>query len=277
MYILCVNSTMDGILRWIFILYIERKLFLEKFFSENEKLLNWISVFVIVVPLFIIICIRLDCIDRDLGLSIIGYAGSIIGGFITLFGVWWTINSNEEIRKKDIILQYRPFLNYEIENYKKQYKRMGEIALSFENEYFSDISRYTDEHLLIVKNAGKGDIEKINFIVKKCDVITSPVSLGDANGQLSNSYFLGNQYIDFIPSDDEIYIAICIPTVKKDALVDIDFDNIFILSIELGIEYKGTMSTEIYNQTLKLNLSIEYDKNIKGYKTEIYNTSMIQN
>lgn len=40
----------------------------------------------------------------------IGFFGSIIGGGTTLFGVWWTIKKQKEQRRKDLAIQYKPFL-----------------------------------------------------------------------------------------------------------------------------------------------------------------------
>lgn len=42
--------------------------------------------------------------------SWIGYFGSILGGALTLGGVWWTIIVQEKKRKEDLGIQYRPII-----------------------------------------------------------------------------------------------------------------------------------------------------------------------
>lgn len=40
----------------------------------------------------------------------LGFFGSIIGGALTIFGVWWTLERQEEQRREDMILHYLPIL-----------------------------------------------------------------------------------------------------------------------------------------------------------------------
>lgn len=41
----------------------------------------------------------------------IGFFGSIIGGLLTLAGVWWTIKDQDEKRKEDLAIQYKPYIS----------------------------------------------------------------------------------------------------------------------------------------------------------------------
>lgn len=40
----------------------------------------------------------------------LGYAGAILGGSMTLIGVWWTIKDQDNKRKQDLVIQYRPII-----------------------------------------------------------------------------------------------------------------------------------------------------------------------
>ena len=55
----------------------------------------------------------------------LGYAGAILGGSMTLIGVWWTIDSQEKKRLEDLAIQYMPILkidaNVENNNIKIEY------------------------------------------------------------------------------------------------------------------------------------------------------------
>lgn len=52
--------------------------------------------------------------DATLFLSYYGtIISGIIGGALTLGGVWWTINDQKEQREKDLTIQYKPIINIE--------------------------------------------------------------------------------------------------------------------------------------------------------------------
>lgn len=83
------------------------------------------SILLVLFPLFIEAFIDLEsdywAIVREHKDSWISYYGAIIGGGLTLFGVWWTITENkkdlkeqqnrlDEQRKEDLAIQYKPYL-----------------------------------------------------------------------------------------------------------------------------------------------------------------------
>lgn len=82
----------------------------------------------------------------------IGFFGSIIGGGTTLFGVWWTIKKQEEQRRKDLAIQYMPFLT---------------VSLDEKNEYNFPI------------------VHKIDFDKEKCDGLYK-FKIGNSNKDSSN-------------------------------------------------------------------------------------------
>lgn len=43
--------------------------------------------------------------------NVLGFLGAIIGGFLTLCGVWWTINDQEKKRKEEFILIRKPIIS----------------------------------------------------------------------------------------------------------------------------------------------------------------------
>lgn len=84
----------------------------------------------------------------------IGFYGSIIGGIITFFGVWWTISSNEKDRKEDIKNSYLPI------------PVIYSICSSEEAKYFWNCYEKTFEVenvSLCLKNIGKGPMLKITY------------------------------------------------------------------------------------------------------------------
>ena len=92
------------------------------FFKENWKMLVIVLIVTVLFPIVILTPSRYGTISYDTGLTIVGYGGSILGGFLTLYGVWWTIKEQkkdlieqqkqlEGQRHDDLILQYAPIVN----------------------------------------------------------------------------------------------------------------------------------------------------------------------
>ena len=83
---------------------------MSKFIKVNRNLLIVILVVVIGLPIIILTPSPIGVIPRDIGIAIVGYCGSIIGGFLTLYGVWWTIDDSQKARSKELELQHMPIL-----------------------------------------------------------------------------------------------------------------------------------------------------------------------
>ena len=67
-----------------------------KFFKENWRILVVIIVIVVLFPTIMLITTYYKIIPYDSAIAIIGYGGSILGGFLTLYGVWWTIKEQNK-------------------------------------------------------------------------------------------------------------------------------------------------------------------------------------
>lgn len=77
----------------------------------------------------------------------LGYAGAILGGSMTLIGVWWTINNQEKQRREDLAMQYKPILSLEF---------LNETTIDFpvENAVLS--------FSLELKNIGRGELMNVS-------------------------------------------------------------------------------------------------------------------
>lgn len=93
---------------------------MKNFIQENLKLIFSFCLIAILFPIIILYPSPIGIIPHDIGLQIVGYGGSILGGFLTLYGVWWTIKEQkrdlkeqqkriEQQRKKDLTIQYKPY------------------------------------------------------------------------------------------------------------------------------------------------------------------------
>ena len=111
---------------------------------------------------------------EDVG-SFLGFLGSVIGGAMTLIGVWWTIDNQEKLRKKELDeleerrkddrrVSVAPFLSYDVdkENIKTEKEIPGPLYLSPKRQDGSDSdtdSKKIEMDLntqLIVHNVGLG-------------------------------------------------------------------------------------------------------------------------
>lgn len=105
---------------------------MKTFIKENKYLLTSFLVISITLPIIILLPSPIGVISYETGLTVIGYCGSIFGGFLTLYGVWWTLKNQEKQRHKDIALQYMPFIRCEVTNVKfKKFK--GAFVVKFKN------------------------------------------------------------------------------------------------------------------------------------------------
>lgn len=89
-----------------------------KFIKENRTFCKEALFLAITIPIIFL----WDCplipgiIPKDIGIAVVGYSGSIIGGFLAIYGVWWTIKKQEDERDIKMKLEYKPILTLEVEN-----------------------------------------------------------------------------------------------------------------------------------------------------------------
>ena len=99
---------------------------------KEKKSILWIIVFTLLLlfigaPLFNAIATNkwsFHFINENNYDAWIGYYGSILGGALTLGGVWWTIKDQEMQRIKNLSIQYRPLLKESY--YEKKELNIGE-------------------------------------------------------------------------------------------------------------------------------------------------------
>ena len=134
-----------------------------KFLKENWKMLTIVTIVVILFPIIILTPSRYGTIPYDTGIAIVGYGGSILGGFLTLYGVWWTIKDQENTRKKDLAIQYMPLITcdeYKVETTNIVSNVMDAISSSVFSTFKGEIlNKNLKEVKIILKltNHGRGE------------------------------------------------------------------------------------------------------------------------
>lgn len=245
---------------------------MSKFILENKKILLWFLFIVILFPIVILVESPVGIISRAMGETIIGYGGAILGGFLTLYGVWWTIEVNKEKEREDKALQYRPVLQYDICETTHKHQQNGEINFLFASKYFDNTNPEYLPYMIKLENVGRGEIEEISFEICDKELIFTSFGQYDKNKFLDKTYFLGNEYINFIPINGFVYIQLGIPKIKREYISMVLPKFHILLKSTLSIRHKGLLSERKYNQSLLFHLSIKY--NGSQYTSEFYNTSL---
>lgn len=140
-----------------------------KFFKENKKMLLRFLAIAIIFPIIILFPSPIGIIPYETGLTLIGYGGSILGGFLTLYGVWWTIEDNNKQRIEDFVIQYKPLLFFKkVDN--RPIEVNGNIVLyTQENKEFDTYELLT---YFTMTNLGRGEVLIKNFDFSIIDTIS---------------------------------------------------------------------------------------------------------
>lgn len=177
-------------------------------------------------------------INKDNYDAWIGFYGSVLGGALTLGGVWWTIkyekqelekskNKHDLERKEELFLQYKPLLKCDI-----HYSTSEDINKLF---YFQ------------IENVGRGELLNIN--------ISFPDEL------LESEMTIGPEIL--LPSRKLSYLILCTSKIKagSNAKIIIEGNDCFknkittIFTFNINIMDSGTINLNLKN--------IEYDNNLK--------------
>lgn len=201
---------------------------MSKFIKENWKILLIFLILVILFPIIILVPSSIGFIPQDIGLQIISYGGSIFGGFLTLYGVWWTIK-NQNIRYFETQqIEYSPSFYF---------NKTIKTELYTYNPYSSKTKEYRGKAILEIKNFGFG---------KAIDIIFNQEKFTEKN---FNEYVSLKQY--FLPILEEN------KTYNLEILFDISWKNPFkeTKQLILEVECKNILS-HIFIYKVYLNVKI---------------------
>lgn len=184
-----------------------------KFIKQNWKMLAIVTIIVILFPIIILTPSRYGTITYDTGLVIVSYGGSILGGFLTLYGVWWTILEQkkdlkeqqkklDDQRRKDFAIQYRAIFQPNIVSSKKLSN--CKVMVVTEHKFiFSNTDDFYNPRLQFtigLKNIGHG--EALNFKFNKMYFINS-------KGEEINFNFdkLSNTVLTIVPVNEQLSVV----------------------------------------------------------------------
>ena len=209
---------------------------MNKFFNENKKLFLIILSISIVIPIIILTPSPIGIIEYETGLTLIGYCGSILGGFLTLYGVWWTIkeqNKNlikqqeklDRQRREDLAIQYKPYLVLE--------KPVTFTNEEINNSYLHYNNIFDLNETLDLKNIGRGEAIISSIYVSNLEDKTNLI---DIQTQIDSYY---------INKNSSAKLNITIKAINLEPIFNSKTDNEYILNIvysDLLKFYKYTKS-----------------------------------
>mgnify|MGYP005909628117 FL=1 len=126
--------------------------------------------------------------------TIITYAGSIIGGVITLAGVYVTIAANNRQRREDLTLQYMPVLTERIVPYAEKTTLCSEITYLFGHPFFDDSDMVFGGQQIELENVGRGEIVNCNIAMSEVRLFTA--SKDELYSIKTDTYILGDSFFN---------------------------------------------------------------------------------
>ena len=187
--------------------------------------------------------------------TIITYAGSIIGGVITLAGVYITIVANNRQRREDLTLQYMPVLTERIVPYTERTTLCSEITYLFGHPLFDDNDMEFCSQQIELENVGRGEI--VNCSIDKMESRLFTASEADLYAIKNDAYILGDGFFQFIPINGKIVLYVAYPKAREWV-----YEKEASLSIETTIEIviRGIIGEREYRYQLHYFLDLNYEK-----------------
>lgn len=244
--------------------------------KNNKKIVALLLIVIILVFPIIVLCpSRIGIIPRDIGLTIVGYGGAIIGGFLTLCGVWWTIEENNTNKKKELELQYCPILSASIiDNKESIYQLCSEIIIQYEHEYFSNEDLIYRKKMIKIGNVGRGEIKSTQLRLKYCKTeIVYPDKFVEKIDS-EKSYILSDGVFDFIPINGAFYLYIALPNLIEACSGLMNEKSSIRLEISLEITIEGIFSIDEQNYLLHFYMDVPVKTGTD--KCNIYSMSFIK-
>jgi len=243
------------------------------FLNKSKKTIIILILVIVCLPVIVLCPSDIGIIPRDIGIAIVGYAGAIIGGSLTLYGVKWTIDDSNANRKKELDLQYCPILTSDVVEKKEPiYNSCSELTVLYGHPCFSRTDAKDMNKLIKLTNVGRGEIQSVQLGIKECK---AQLSYGDGYFEELNtgeSYILFNGITNLIPVDGVFYLYINLPNLEKECKVSTWEKSRIAIDVSLEISIKGVFNIDI--QKYLLHFYLWRDANDNKGECEIHSMSL---
>ncbi len=237
---------------------------MNKFFNENKKIFIIILSISIIIPIILLTSSPIGIIEYETSLTLIGYCGSILGGFLTLYGVWWTIKDQEVKRYEDLALQYKPILRA--------------IPPVYDDEKIiitkSDNKLLLFNIILYIENIGRGEALDIEISHSKCNHLDEDLRLLQRNEKIS----ICEHFKEISISATELE---CLPVnnskqIMIQLIVSRYYEKKDVFCFNLDIKFKNTFSKRItHHHGAKIVIRNNKSLGLKNYHEDY--SSLITN
>lgn len=217
--------------------------------------LNWI----------IEILLHYEIIEQSYDERILNFYATIIGGLLTLLGVWITIKHENETKKEDDLIKYKPILEVcGVNEPKMCILREVKLGMPFfsynddpekETKYEKFNKQLEDNtiHRILIQNKGRGETSETTLDCFKCTNTN-----WDKDNTLLYSATSGKQYVGEILKDNYFGIDIILPNYmfmpeKQEGLLRYELTTKIIISYS-DMFNKMKYKYEIYT---KFKVSVE--------------------
>lgn len=224
-----------------------------KFIKENWKMITVILLIVILFPSIILVASNKKLLSYNTAIAIIGYGGSILGGFLTLYGVWWTIKDHETKRREDLSIQYMPLMVCE---------EFNTTMNNIENNILDAIS--TSLYSTFKEGIPKNYLKEIKIVLKignfgRGEAIVTNIKTALAVYPSEDDNFI-NESHDNPLNQNNIIIA---PSQSKNINLIFSFDTRKPIPKKMIFAINLTYFSHFDNNEITMNssLSIKIDKN----------------
>lgn len=240
----------------------------------NKKLVIIVAIIstIVIISFPFILKLKFLKLDENSYGDILAYSGAVLGGLLTLIGVYVTIENNKKERQEELELQYAPSLLLDIIKYQEVVGEQKEIGIVISNENFIDCNMEYGNYLIKLTNVGRGEIRDLSIGVKDIKLWSSSVNV---KKEEIESYILTPEIIQFIPINGSVYLHIG----TSQYIDKVDKLNM-ILELSLEINFKGIFNKKDYKYGLEFCLGVEsynnkYNANIDNkYNYSIYSTHL---
>mgnify|MGYP002854842202 CR=1 FL=1 len=220
------------------------------------KKLNIIIIGITIIIIFMIpVILSYSIKDITIWGIVVIYLGAIIGGILTLTGVYWTIKTSNKERQKDLELLYKPSLKCFTTTDKVEPNK--EIMVACNSDSYDDSRLIYGNMKLAISNIGRG--EMLNVSITNIEISSVANILPNIEGHLLNE-----EEIEELGVEDTIYITIGTPKNK----VNKDISTVY--NVSFLLEYNGILK----NSKFKSKISFCVTTNNKN-RNEIYNIKVI--
>ncbi|WP_417076308.1 hypothetical protein [Holdemania filiformis] len=206
----------------------------------------------------------------------IGYYGAIIGGALTLGGVWWTLTEQEKERNEKMKVEYKPALILEAE------RIYPNIIPSLLSPVRIDILKkgisVTEKNILYCSKIHIKNIS--NFSAK--NVYISEFSFGSLDNVFQNSFFPDGLNLPDIPANAALEIAITCPNFymvskekdRKDIPLCSKIDIPKIVQLDFSLHYEGTYG-HVQDDSYVVSFNVEAKINNDTHTDRIYDCEFV--